>query len=90
MVAVAAAIGGTRPNRGDGERERRIRLNISYPWTAPSGAGGTEGLQRRAFVASAHPAAPAAAARSLGGGAPKAAAGATAAADRSDVVGADR
>jgi hypothetical protein len=77
-------------NRGDGEGERRIRRKISYPWTAPSGAGGTEGLQRRAFVASAHPAAPAAVARSRGGGAAKAAAGVMAAADRSDVVGADR
>jgi hypothetical protein len=41
-------------------------------------------------MASAHPATPAAAARSRGGGAAKAVAGVTAAADRSDVVGADR
>jgi hypothetical protein len=56
MVVVVAAIGGTRQNRGDGEGERRIRQKISYPWTAPGGAGGTERLQRRALVASAHPA----------------------------------
>jgi hypothetical protein len=60
-VVVAAAIGGTRPNRGDGEGaadegEQCIKQKISYPWTAPGGAGGTEGLQRRALVASAHPA----------------------------------
>jgi hypothetical protein len=41
-------------------------------------------------MASVHPATPAAAARSRGGGAAKAVAGVTAAADRSDVVGADR
>jgi hypothetical protein len=51
-VAVAAAIGGMHPNRGDGEGaggegERRIKQKISYPWTVPGGSGGGPHRERR-------------------------------------------